>query len=56
LAKIAPHAIVMITLPGACPASTCRAPSSEPDLDDRQALEYMRRVLRQLASGQDPAS
>jgi predicted ATPase/DNA-binding SARP family transcriptional activator len=28
----------------------------EPDLDDHQALEYMRRVLRQLASGQDPAS
>jgi hypothetical protein len=25
-------------------------------LDDHQALEYMRRVLRQLASGQDPAS
>src|SRR5262249_54045710 len=32
------------------------SPSQAGDLDDRQALEYMRRVLRQLAGGQDPAS
>jgi predicted ATPase len=38
--------------------ATLHSPSQagEPDLDDHQALEYMRRVLRQLASGQDPAS
>ena len=57
LDKIAPYWATLVTEARSKVAALYPSPQAgDLDLDDRQALEYMRRVLRQLASGQDPAS